>query len=444
MFGGMLSGFTQVDGELPPPRERKHEPLTKPISAIICGYGGRGGYYGSMATKPDAKVNIVGVAEPIDYRLEKAASLHGLDKDKQFTTWEHVFDQPKFADAVIISTPDDLHHGPAMRALEMGYDLLLEKPIAQTWKQCEEILQLATKQDSIVGICHVLRYAPYFQQMHAVVSEGLLGDVVSIQHMEPIYYLHFAHSYVRGNWHETQRSNPSLLAKSCHDLDIIKWIMNAPCERVSSFGGLKYFNEKYAPEGAPERCLDGCPIEDKCIYHAGDVYVHKKRWGDFTIITRDRSPEAILEQLKTSDYGRCVYRNDNDVADHQVVNMQFAGGATCAFNMEAMTSYGGRRTRIMGTKGDLVGDERYLDVFNFQDQSKVRWDVQTDFKDLGGHGGGDERMFRDWAQAVGHHDDSFLATKLDDAMESHLMGFQAEDSRLNGGEVRMVEMPKVG
>lgn len=443
MFGSVLGEFRQVQGELPPPKQRKYEPIRKPITAVICGYGGRGGYYGSMATNPEAQVEIVGVAEPVDYRLELATSRHKIPKENQFVTWEHVFDRPKFADAIIIGTPDNLHYGPAMRALEMGYHLLLEKPIAQNWKECEDILRLAKKKGAIVGVCHVLRYAPYFVQMHALVDQGVIGDLVSIQHMEPIHYLHFAHSYVRGPWHNEKDSNPSLLAKSCHDLDIIKWLMNKPCERVSSFGGLKYFQRDNAPMGAPTHCLDGCPVEDSCIYHAGKVYVQKKLWGTHHIVTRDRSPQSILRELEKGDYGRCVYHNDNDVADHQVVNLQFEGGGICAFNMEAMTSYGGRRTRLMGTLGDVVGDERYLDVYNFEKREMIRWDVQKDFKDLGGHGGGDERMFRDWAQAVGHKDDSFLSVDLAGAMESHLIGFEAERSRKSGGQVRKIAMPKI-
>lgn len=433
-----LLSFRQTQGELPTPKSFEYKPLSGPVTAVICGYGGRGGYYGSMQAGMPNEWKIVGVAEPIDYRNEAAARIHSLPDGLRFPTWERVFERPKFADVVVISMPDHLHHKPALRALEMGYDVLLEKPIAQTWSQCKEILDLATKKGRIVGVCHVLRYAPYFVQMHAAVREGVIGNVVSVQHLEPVHYLHFAHSFVRGPWHNAKESNPSLLSKSCHDLDILRWLVGKPCLRVSSFGGLKWFREENAPAGAPKMCLDGCPHESTCIYHAGRVYVKEKLWSTHHIVSRDRSDAAILEQLKKVHIGRCVYRADNDVADHQIVNMEFDGGATASFNMEAMTSYAGRRTRIMGTKGDIVGDENVLDVYDFERRTRIQWDVSKHYRDLSGHGGGDFRMVRDFTQAVSRQDPTLLTSNLAESMESHLIGFQAERSRRDGGRAMRV------
>lgn len=442
LFPRDLLSFKQVQADLPTPISIEYKELSGPVTAIICGYGGRGGYYGSMQAQMPREWMVVGVAEPVDYRIEAAARNHNLPDHLKFQTWEQVFERRKFADVVVISMPDNLHYEPTMRALEMGYHVLLEKPIAQTWKQCTDILKLATKKGRVVGVCHVLRYAPYFVQMHAVARSGMIGDILSIQHMEPIHYLHFAHSYVRGPWHNTKESNPSLLAKSCHDLDIIRWMIGKPCRLVSSFGSLKYFRSEYAPEGAPKMCLDGCPVENSCIYHAGRVYVRDKIWSTHHIISRDRSDAAILEQLKRVHIGRCVYQANNDVADHQIANMLFEGGATASFNMEAMTSYSGRRTRIMGTKGDLVGDERTLDIFDFEKRTRINWDVSKHYRDLSGHGGGDFRMVRDFTQAVGREDASLLASNLGEAMESHLIGFEAERSRHAGGQSRRIVMPK--
>lgn len=431
--------FRTVQDTLPAPKSFEYKPLASPVTAIICGYGGRGGYYGSMQAQLPNEWKIVGVAEPVDYRNEAAARIHNLPDGLRFSTWEHVFDRPKFADVVVISMPDRLHYKSAMRALEMGYDVLLEKPIAQSWRQCQDILDLASKKGRIVGVCHVLRYAPYFVQMHAAVSQGLIGDVVSIQHLEPIHYLHFAHSFVRGPWHNERESTPSLLSKSCHDLDIIRWLVGKPCTRVSSFGGLRWFRRDNAPKGAPKMCLEGCPHEASCIYHAGRVYVKEKLWSTHHIVSRDRSDEAILDQLRKVHIGRCVFQAENDVADHQIVNMEFQGGATAAFNMEAMTSYAGRRTRIMGTKGDIVGDENVLDVFDFEKRTRIQWDVNKHYRDLSGHGGGDLRLVRDFTQAVARHDPSLLSSNLSESMESHLIGFQAERSRRgNGSALRVV------
>lgn len=433
--------FQDGDIQLPTPKGIDYKTLDRPVKVLIAGYGNRGGYYGSFQARLQNEWNVVGVAEPVAYKRNNAIKIHNIEEGNAVTSWEKLFERPKFADAVLISTPDHLHYGPAMAALNAGYDVILEKPIAQTWKECADILALANKMGAIVGVCHVLRYAPYFQQMREIVKQGVIGDVVSIQHMEPIQYLHFAHSYVRGIWRNEKQSNPSLLAKSCHDLDILRWVVDAPCERVSSFGSLKHFSAKYAPKGAPRYCLDGCPVEDSCVYHAGQVYVHKKLWGWGHIETENRTNEGILAALKRGQYGKCVYQNDNTVVDHQIVNMLFQGDVTAAFSMEAMTSYAGRRTRIMGTKGDIVGDEQFLDVYDFQNRKAIRWDVNKHFANLDGHGGGDIRLCRDFCQAVARRDESLLTSNLASSMESHLIGFQAEKSRKSGGQVQTVKMP---
>jgi predicted dehydrogenase len=439
-FPSLATAQEGTADQLPKPKGYTYRKPGTPVTAAILGYGGRGSYYGWMAGQMLDDWKIVGVAEPIDYRRERAMSIHGFGSDRTFTTWEHLLDRPKFADVIVISTPDHLHYGPAMRALELGYDLLLEKPIAQTWKQCRDIMELAEKKGSTVAVCHVLRYAPFFVQLREVIRSGMIGDVVSIQHLEPIYYLHFAHSYVRGNWHKEKESNPSLLAKSCHDLDVIRWFADTNCERVSSFGSLKTFTKQYAPEGSPSHCSRGCPVEKTCIYNAQDVYVKKKRWGDSQIITTDRTPEGLLKALAGTNYDACVYNFRNDVVDHQVVAMQFKNGITANFNMEAMSSYGGRRTRIFGTKGDIVGDESILNVFDFETQKSVAWDVNKFATNLGGHGGGDQRMVLDLTQAIRQEDPSILVSNLRDAMESHLIGFQAEVSRKKGGASQKVDI----
>ena len=247
----------------------------------------------------------------------------------------------------------------------MGYGLLLEKVIAQTWDQCNDILQAAKKNSRIVAVCHVLRYTPYFRKLKEVTDSGALGEIVSLQHFEPVEHIHMSHSFVRGNWRNSKESNPIILSKSCHDLDILRWTIGKPC--------------------------------------------------------------------------RCVYHCDNDVVDHQVVNMEFEGEITAAFSMEAFTSCAGRRTRVMGTKGDAVGDMTTLALYDFKKRTQTVWDASHTPESQSGHGGGDFGLAHDFVRAVSQQDPTLLTSTIEASMESHLMGFKAEESRLSGAtvEVRM-------
>jgi predicted dehydrogenase len=240
-----------------------------------------------------------------------------------------------------------------------------------------------------------------------------------------------SHSFVRGNWRNSDESTPMIIAKSCHDLDILRWIVGKPCLKVSSFGSLTLFKSENAPAGAPARCTDGCPAESSCPFSALKVYLKKKQYlGHLNL--PDRSEESILKAIKEGPYGRCVYRCDNNVVDHQVVNMEFEDGITAAFSMEALTSYAGRRTRVFGTKGDIIGDEKTLEIFDFPTRRTTTWDVSKHAENLDGHGGGDHRLVRDFVQAVSRKDPSLLTSTLEASMESHLIGFQAELSRTTG------------
>jgi len=411
---------------------------SRPVTAIVIGAGGRGGTYASYAPGHRDEWRIVGVAEPLEHRNARMGNRHRIPHENRFATWQHVFDRPKFADVCVITTPDHLHHAPALAALDAGYDLLLEKAIAPTWQQCKEIHEKAVAEDAIVGIGHVLRYAPYFRQLRHVVASGRIGDVISIQHLEPVQYLHMAHSFVRGNWHNAEESSPMLLSKSCHDLDVLRWIVGVECRQVQSFGSRSFFCERHAPEGATERCTDGCPAEATCPYSALRIYLRDRSWGTHHLAIEDDSEASIRGALRYGPYGKCVFKNDNDVVDHQIVNLRFEGDVTVAFSMEGMSSYGGRRTRVFGSKGDIVGDERFLDVFDFETGRGLRWDVTEHAADLGGHGGGDHGLVRDLVQAVSRRDPSLLTSSLQTSMESHLIGFKAEESRLAGG--RTVEV----
>jgi len=402
------------------------EKLARPVTAITCGAGNRGNIYGNFAIQYPERLDIVGVAEPVLIRNERYAELHNIPKENRFITWEHIFEKPKFADAVIISTPDKLHFGPCMKALSMGYDVLLEKPIAPTENECRDILEMIKKTGRIVGVCHVLRYAPYFLRLRELMRQNAIGEVISVQHMEPIGYEHMSHSYVRGNWHNSKESTPIILAKSCHDLDILRWLIGKPSRSIQAFGNLRWFKEENAPVGSTNRCSDGCAIENTCPFSALQIYLRNKKRLYVFDLPDDKSlhDEFILDKLKTTNYGRCVYRMDNDQPDHYITNISFDNNISTSFSMQGLTSYEGRRTRVMGSKGDIVGNMQKFLLTDFRTNKKTEWAQTTDM-----HGGGDWRLVDNWIQAVVKHDPGLLTSTIDQSIESHIMGFAAEISR---------------
>ena len=410
----------------------------KPITVVIIGAGNRGRVYSSYSKTYNDNIKVVGVSDIIESRCNKIADQHGVPQENRFGHYREVFERPKMADAVIIATPDDRHYEPCIKALELGYDVLLEKPVAPTEKECSEILKLSEKSGRIVAISHVLRYAPYFIALKAVVDRGDIGEIVSVQHQEPIEFAHMAHSYVRGNWRCEKDTTPIILAKSCHDLDIIRWIIGKPCKSISAYGSLHLFKKENMPEGAPARCTDGCPHQGTCPFSAIDIYVRDKRHlGVFDL--KDRKDEnEIMEKLRTNWYGRCVYQCDNDQPDHYVANMEFEGGITSSFTMDAFTPHGGRRTRIMGTKGYIEGNAKTFTVWDFKTRTSKTWrkDV-ADFDEYkeSGHGGGDFGLVRDFVEAVAAQDPRKLSSSIRDSIESHIMGFAAEKSRKSNKKV---------
>lgn len=408
--------------------DERHIELSKPVTVILIGAGHRGCIYTDYALLHRNELKVVGVADPSHKKREHIKRLHELKEDEVFVDWKEVFARPKFADAVIVATPDHLHAAPCLAALDAGYDVLLEKPIGTTEEECRLILEKALSTNRIVAVCHVLRYSPYFRELKEVIDAGLIGNIISIQHMEPIEQIHMSHSYVRGKWRNSKNATPIVLAKSSHDTDIIRWMVNSNVKDVHCFGNLKWFTNINAPEGSTERCTDGCKVESSCPYSALQIYLRdKKRLYVFDMpANRSKWDEYILEQLKTTDYGRCVYRMDNDQPDHLTVNMLFENGVTAAFSMEAHVSYEGRRTRIMGSKGDIVGNMETFVLTDFKTRKQTSWEMKTD-----AHGGGDHSLVRDFVQAVAQQDKTLLSSPIELSVESHLIAFAAERSRLH-------------
>ena len=414
--------------------------VSKPVTIVILGAGNRGNVYANYAQRYPSAMKVVGVAEPIEYRRNRMVKQYGIPAGNVYNDYRDALAVARFADAVVISTPDDLHYDPCMKALALGYQVLLEKPVAPTEKECRNILAQTKKYNGIVAVCHVLRYAPYFVALHKVLENKMIGDIVSMQHMEPIQYAHMAHSYVRGNWRSSKDTTPIILAKSCHDLDIMRWLIGKECRTLSADGSLTLFKPENAPKGATLRCTDGCPYESSCPYSAIDIYVKRKAHLGVFDLKDPQDDEAIMEKLRTTGYGRCVYHCDNDQCDHYVTNMVFDDNVTASFSMEAFTPWGGRRTRIMGTKGFIEGDMKSFAVYDFRTGEVSVWNKDVseipEYKGAG-HGGGDLAMLRDFIEAVDKKDPSLLSSSIDASIESHVMGFRAEKSRLSNKKVRV-------
>ena len=413
--------------------------VSRPISVIIIGCGNRGRTYAQFAGKFPQGMKVAGVSDILDDRKDYLGDMYGVPADMRFGHYREVFATgKKLADAVVIATPDDRHFDPCMKALELGYDVLLEKPVAPTAKECQAIRDMTKKTGRIVAVCHVLRYAPYFMALRDVVRSGAIGDVVSIQHMEPIQYAHMAHSYVRGNWRDSKTSTPIILAKSCHDLDILRWIIDKPCKHISADGSLSFFKKENAPKGAPLHCTDGCPHQNECPYNALDIYVKQKLHLGVFDLQGSKDPELILSRLndpRYHSYARCVFHCDNDQPDHYVANMLFDDNVTASFTMDAFAPKGGRRTRIMGTMGFIEGDGNEFIVTDFLTRTPKLWNMKVaEIPEYAqsGHGGGDHRLVRDFLEAVDRQDPGHLSSSIDVSIESHLMGFAAERSRQSG------------
>ena len=410
----------------------------KKLSVIIIGAGNRGNRYAThMCEMPD-KYKIVGMADPQEARRRHFNETFGVPMENCYDSWETILQQPKMADIAVIATVDNMHLEPALMAIEKGYDLLLEKPVAQTAEECVRIATAAREKGVKVLVCHVLRYTPFYGKIKQILMAGTIGEVVSVDQVEGIGNVHFSHSYVRGNWHSEEESAPMLLAKSCHDLDIIQWLIDKPCTQVSSFGSLKHFCPENAPEGAPVRCADGtCPVMETCPYNVIKHYYDFKTNTRREIITKGiaksfiPTDEEVMEALKTTDYGLCAYQANNEVLDHQVVSMEFAGGATATLNVNAFNK-GGRYTRIYGTKGELMAHakDKEISVYTFEDKKTVNVPVtEVDETINGGHGGGDEGIIRELYDYMSGNYTGFRAADIDISVKNHLIGFAAETAR---------------
>lgn len=418
------------------------------LKGIVIGYGCRGEMYTNYVEKYADKLEIVGVAEPAEVKRQKAVKKFNLPKEHVFENWRDIVKEEKFADFAIISTQDDMHMEPALACIEKGYNLLLEKPIAPTPKECKRIYEAAEKKGVTVQVCHVLRFTPFYCKLKDIIDNGDLGQIMSVDACEGVGNIHQSHSFVRGNWRNEKESSCMLLAKCCHDMDIIQWLLGKECERVQSFGSLKHFTKENQPEGAPDRCLDGCPYYDTCYYSVKKIYIENRGSGWLRGVATGKpvsepeniTDEEVIEAMKTGPYGRCVYACDNDVVDHQVVNMEFEDGCTVSFSMNAF-NYGGRRIRLFGTKGELNGDIEtgMIDVYSFDTMKHTEYNTNSGNEITSGHGGGDEGIIRDFVKYLYDGIKTKSISSLRTSYLNHIIAFAAEESRLTGKVIDVYE-----
>ena len=396
------------------------------ITAILLGAGNRGEHaYGRFALENRSDIRFVGVAESNPQRRASFSRSHQIPVTHQFEDYNDILNQPRMADACFICLQDQMHFEPTLKALELGYHVFLEKPMALEAKTVMAIYEAAKKAKRNVVVGHVLRYTPFFNAIKDVIDRKEIGEIMTIQHNENVSYWHQAHSYVRGNWRNTQIASPMILAKSCHDMDILAWLIGVKPKYVASFGSLTHFKST-TEDHVPDYCMSGCKKQDTCPYYAPKVYLNAPDWMKFPV-SDDISDGGLLKALEKGPYGRCVYRSDNDVVDHQVVSIEFENETTASFTMTAFTHENTRTLKVMGTKGEIRGhmdlNEIEIHIFGNLDKQVIRLS-ESNY----GHGGGDYGIMKRFIDLI--ESDTLDLEGLDVSIRGHLLAFMAETARL--------------
>lgn len=417
--------------------------MKAPITFAIAGFGDRGSTYASMQNLFPDKMKVVAVADLNPDKVEKAKKLYQIPEENCFSSAEEMLQQEKLADVMVVSTMDRQHVDHAIPALRKGYNILLEKPISPDLDKCREILEVAEECPGKIIVCHVLRYTVFYNKLKELIAGGTIGDVVSICANENVGYWHQAHSFVRGNWRNSDETSPMILQKSCHDMDILTWLLGKKCKTVSSFGGIHLFKESCAPEGSTKYCLGGCKVKDSCIFDAEKIYVTSEKTGlssgnswISSVLSVENTMESTYEALRNGPYGRCVFHCDNNVVDHQQTLLSMEDGSTISFTMCAFTENCYRYFKAMGTKGEIEADMRSniikVRVFGKPEETI---DVGAIASDLKGHGGGDSGIVADFLDMlINETEATERTTTLPHSMESHFIALAAEKSRLHNGE----------
>lgn len=416
--------------------------MNRKCTCILVGAGHRAVAYGAYALKHPDEMEVVGVADPSEQRRALAARKFGLAPSQCFASAEELAGRPKLADFVINGTMDHQHVPTSLPLLERGYDILLEKPFATSEEDLWALVAAVRRTGRKVAVCHVLRHAPFYAAIRRKVLDGVIGDLINVQAVEHVSYHHMAVGFIRGKWRRTDYGQSTMLmAKSCHDLDLIAWMKGGiPPVRVASFGSNFQFRPGNAPAGAGTRCVVDCPIEADCLYSARKHYIdHPGRWAFYVWDSLEHIDQPTigdkLESLKTSPYGRCVWKTDMNVVDHQSVLIEFEDGCTATLNMIGGCAKPSRSIHLVGTRGEIQGcletstfTVRHIDPrpgHEFAEETidlKITGDMTGA---RGGHGGGDSRLVADFLDYLNGLPPSPSTTSLDDSIAGHLIGFCA-------------------
>ncbi len=403
------------------------------LKIALIGAGQRGAdSYAPYALKYPHEIKFVAVAEPRENRRNNFAEKHNIPENMCFNTWEDLLAQKVEADAVIIANQDKQHYEPCIEALQAGYHVLLEKPMAENIEKTTKIVETAKKHNRLLMVCHVLRYTDFYLAIKDVIDSGAIGKIINIDQVESIGNWHFSHSYVRGNWHKAEDSTAMIVAKCCHDLDIINFLTGSKCKRLSSFGSLSYFTKENCPDGAADRCIS-CKYNKSCNFSAYRYLLDKPNMSTFKdIVMRTDDNAAFIENLATSPYGKCVYKCDNNVADHQVVSMEYENGAVATLTASAFNLDTKRQIKIMGTIAEIEGcmEDDCFYVKHYGSGEVVKHKL---FPPKTLHSGGDERIMAHLCEALRNPEQNRYSAEF--SLMGHKMAFAAEESRVNGGKV---------
>ena len=421
-----------------PPKTAQNKGYEK-LTVSILGAGHRGAdVYGQAMARFPKRFEVVSLCDLHQSKLDKYGAILNVPEERRFLN-ENEFFKERRSDVIVIAAQDQDHVRHALKAIELGYDILLEKPISGKSEELYRLMDAANAKKTVILVCHVLRYALAVLKLKELLDAKKIGRIISIESIEKVGYWHYCHSFDRGNWRNSNETSPMILQKCCHDFDLLQWFAASKCETLSSVGDLTFFKPENKPADATERCLD-CPHKETCPFSTINLYIKrwhmegdKQKWPYNVITDKTISEESLKEAMRNTRYGECVFNGHNNVVDHQEVLLQFENGITVTHSMMAFTADGGRLYSFYGTEGELIWDEQKEEIRLMRFGER---EIVIDTKALGsqtsGHGGGDDMIVKSFYDAVVSKgkDASALINK---SIESHLIAIKAEESRLEGG-----------